>query len=276
MKRCHVCQRTYSDDINFCLQDGAPLVDEPKASPGARDFAAAEQPQPGGRYEPPPPAYNAGGAPPPGMPPGGYNPPPRQAAPPRKRKVWPWVVGGVVVAGMGLAVVALIVGLVVMKNRPSRNMNNAGDNLNARRQTNRGVVTPGANRRATNGDDDTPAGRQALLAELSKLENDWIRANIKADKKALGQILADEYRGTSADGTTQTKEEYLATIRPDRSARSWSSEDVTLDFDGDKAVLSGVLIWNSTDGTRRYRFVDAFVKRDGRWQAVSSVTSPEN
>ncbi|HEV2761909.1 MAG TPA: nuclear transport factor 2 family protein, partial [Pyrinomonadaceae bacterium] len=127
------------------------------------------------------------------------------------------------------------------------------------------------------GDDSDLSGldRQTVMTELSKVENDWIRANIKADKKALERILADEYRGVAGDGTAQTKEQYLATIQPDRTARSWASEDVKLDFEGDKAVISGVLIWNSTDGTRRYRFADSFVKRDGRWQAVSSVTSPD-
>lgn len=277
MKRCHVCQRTYPDDTQFCLQDGAPLLEEPAATRGGPTPAAGPQATPGAQYEPPrgfqPGATPGGGGPPPPGYPGG--PQWQSAAPPRKRKVWPWVLGGVVVVGFGLAVVALVVGLVVMKNRASTT---DAANANAR-QTDSGPVAPGTNRRNVNRRDadsgaSSAAGRQAVMAELSKLENDWIRANIKADKEALDRILADEYTGTMHDGTTQTKEEYLADIKPDRTARSWSSEDVRLEFEGDTATMTGVLIWNSTRGTQRFRFTDAFVKRDGRWQAISSVTTP--
>jgi Domain of unknown function (DUF4440) len=272
MKRCHVCQRTYSDEINFCLQDGAPLVDEPEPSTGHTTFGAGEQPQSGPRYEPPPPPYAAGGAPGGGAPPpGGYGATPRPVAAAGKRKVWPWVLGGVVVVGLGLVVLAVLGALFFIGNRTRTTTNaNVNVNISARRQTN----SAAANRRDANGGDASTADKQAVMTELSKLENDWLRANIKADKKALERILADDYRGTMHDGTTQTKQEYLDTIRPDRTARSWASEGVTLDLEGDRATLSGVLIWNATNGTRRYRFVDTFERRDGRWQAVASVTSP--
>ncbi|HYP52791.1 MAG TPA: nuclear transport factor 2 family protein [Pyrinomonadaceae bacterium] len=278
MKRCHVCQRTYPDDTQFCLQDGAPLLEEPAAPPRA----ASAQTPPGGQYEPPrgfqAGATPGGGGPPP--PPGYPGGPQRQsAAPPRKRKIWPWVLGGVVVVGFGLGVVALVIGLVIMKGRSNTadTVNvNASANARVRRGTNSGPVAPNANGRDT-GDDagaSSTSDRRAVMAELSKVENDWIRANIKADKEALDQILAEEYTGTMHDGTTQTKDEYLADIKPDRTARSWSSEDVKLELEGDTAILSGVLIWNSTSGTRRFRFTDTFVKRDGRWQAVASETAP--
>ena len=275
MKRCPSCQRTYPDDTKFCLQDGTPLVAD--APPAFGSTFGREQAQPGGPSEPPP-AYRApaGGAPPP--PPGYTAPQWQQQAAPRKRKIWPWVLGGVVVAGMGLVVVGLVVAVQLARSASKSTVN---VNVNASRRapnSNAGIPGPPYTSNTNNSDDDSDlAGldRQAVMTELAKVENDWIRANIKADKKALDRILADEYSGVLHDGTKQTKQEYLDTITPDRTARSWASEDVKLDFEGDKAIISGVLIWNAANGTSRYRFTDTFVKRDGRWQAVSSVTSPE-
>lgn len=273
MKRCPSCQRTYPDDTKFCLQDGAPLADAPASfgSTFGREGQPAEQPPPvhqapAGGGAPPPPNYAAQGW--------------QQPTAPRKRKVWPWVVGGVVVVGMGLVVVGIVAAVFIARRASNSTVNvNVNAGVSRRANTNNSGIPGPPHTSNTNNDDDTGVSgldRQAVMTELSKLENEWIRANIKADKKALERILADEYRGVAGDGTEQTKADYIATVQPDRTARSWSSEDVTLEFEGDKAVISGVLIWNSTDGTRRYRFTDSFVRREGRWQAVSSVTTPES
>jgi ketosteroid isomerase-like protein len=119
-----------------------------------------------------------------------------------------------------------------------------------------------------------PTDRDEVLGQLTELEQEWARANIEGDKAALARILADEYVGTSADGVTERKAEYIRNIRPSEDLESQSFEDMTVVLGGGRAVLTGVTVAEFKDGrSQRYRFVDTFVWRDGRWQAVASTTT---
>lgn len=88
MKRCPTCNRTYTDETQkFCLQDGTPLVaDAPHAAQGP-------PPPPPPTPQPPPPPR-----PTPQPQPQAFRGP--QPSPP-KRKIWPWVLGGLVVVFFG-------------------------------------------------------------------------------------------------------------------------------------------------------------------------------
>ncbi len=120
----------------------------------------------------------------------------------------------------------------------------------------------------------TPTDRDAVLEQLKGLEEEWARANIEGDKQALASILADEYVGTTPDGVTQRKAEYIRDIAPSEDLESQSFEDMTVVLGGERAVLTGVTVAQFKDGrTGRFRFVDTFVWRDGRWQAVTSVAT---
>ena len=119
-----------------------------------------------------------------------------------------------------------------------------------------------------------PADRDEVLDQLKELEEEWSRANIEGDKDALARILADEYVGTSSEGVTERKAEYIKNISPGGDVESQSFEDMTVVLGGERAVLTGVTVAEFKDGrSQRYRFVDTFVWRDGRWQAVTSVTT---
>ncbi len=134
MKRCPTCNRTYTDAaLNFCLEDGTPLVSA--AAPDAN--ATVRYPAGPGDTEPPkteiyhPPTAVTGPRPPAPQP-----PPPQQwspaPAPPRKKSnaVW-WILGG-------LAALAIIgVGLVVMLIALASLGSNTNSNLNANRNANR-------------------------------------------------------------------------------------------------------------------------------------------
>src|SRR5205085_7513047 len=72
MKRCPTCQQTYPDDaLDFCLNDGAPLVSD---SQQQQYYPGSQQPYPGGQQ---PPFYGApSNQPPPQQ--GGWTPTPPQ------------------------------------------------------------------------------------------------------------------------------------------------------------------------------------------------------
>ena len=119
-----------------------------------------------------------------------------------------------------------------------------------------------------------PTDEVAVLSALTDLENEWTVANINADKGKLARILADDYVGTTIDGQTQGKAEYLKTIERDTLIKEWEFDDLEVDLLGDRATLTGLVRFETPDGQRELRFVDKFVWRDGRWQATGSVVTP--
>lgn len=100
MKICPVCQKTYDDTQNFCLDDGATLTGAPAAGGYNRSAAATEvlQATPTGGYQGPtsPPPYSP--------------PPPPQWAPAtagQKRSPLPWILVG------ALGLIAAVVGIIL-------------------------------------------------------------------------------------------------------------------------------------------------------------------
>ena len=112
MKRCPTCNRTYTDEtLRFCLDDGTPLTAPDQLS------------TPTVIIEPPPTVpYRAGR--------GTVNQPQRPWTPPPpkpKRKVWPWVLGGLVVVFiLGSSFILLLIGL----NSLGSNSNSSNSNTN--------------------------------------------------------------------------------------------------------------------------------------------------
>lgn len=310
VKRCPTCNRTYDQNLSFCLDDGTPLVKVDTAAYDSAPTIASPSPQGhSGFSEPAPqqsredtagdwqvPAYQAPGLASPG------------AA--GKRRVWPWVVSLLAL----LLLVTIAVGVVAAiylpdMMRASGNNNDNGSGLNS--NTNGGNdnssrhSNANANSAVTNTNSNTnanvnsnvnanlngnanansnanslagelpPTDREAVLSDLTHLENDWTVANINADKKALRRILADDYVSTALDGSMHGKADYLRDIKPDPTVRNWSLSKLQLTFKGDRATLEGAIRlehYQSKDET--LNFIDKFVWRDKRWQAVGSEVTP--
>lgn len=109
MKHCPTCRRVYTDEMSFCLDDGAPLesVSESRQDPGA----TLQIPAPRLTNQAPTEVFPAGEStqPAPKFAQGSYVPE-RAAAPERKSKALPWILGAVI---LGMA--AVIVGLLMMR-----------------------------------------------------------------------------------------------------------------------------------------------------------------
>ena len=295
MKRCPTCNKTFTDqNLSFCLDDGTPLVpvdvsadettivgDETtrvSPSPNLSDSSGAYKPRDWQADYQPPGSYATG-------------------APPSKRKVWPWIVGILAllvigVVGLGIAAAVLIPNLM----RSAANRNSSRANANVERQmgdrslnnnnpapnTNSDELTENTNTNAdpdgANQEDENttlpPTDAEKVLADLTELEQEWTVANINADRQKLDRILADDYVGTSSDGKSQGKADYLQTIKRDTSIQKWDFEDLKVELKGNRAALLGVIRLQLTDREVGYSFTDKFVWRDGRWQAVGSEVTP--
>jgi len=260
MKRCPTCSKTFTDQsLSYCIDDGTPLVALPEDDE-LTDFGRGSEDS---RWNPP-----------------AYQPPSYVAPSGGKRRTWPWVVG--IVGVLLLFLVAFTVAAVVLiprmikKANPvvvsnsNSNANNAVNN-NANSAAERVPETTNSNSETSSA---APTDKEVVLAQLRDLENEWTVANINADKKQLDKILADDYAGTTADGKALGKAEYLQTIERDTTTQKWDFQDLQLSLKGNRAVLSGVVHFETSAGETSFNFTDRFVWRDGRWQATGSDISP--
>lgn len=268
MKRCPTCKRVFEDDsLTYCLDDGTPLASEPAHADSQEMIATSSSGMAGGSDELPASQYgqlpgkatiSASAADLP-MPPPSYN------ATPQTRTVWPWIVAGVAV----LLFVAIVIAAVITIPKLAGNSRNSKPGIASE-------ASPGpADDRQSSpstfaSKSEAPRDEALVLSQLTELEKRWTEANVKGDKAALETILADEY---SSDNPPHNKKEYLDTLKPDPTVKSWELQDLRLRLDGDRATLDGYLRQETTRESEVYGFTDKFVWRDGRWQAVGSRAS---
>jgi len=259
MKRCPTCNRSFEDDtLSFCLEDGTPLVTEAVGRADSQETLVS----------PRPPETSGGPAPTqpyvqrPGIGTSPYQAPSPPYAASGIRKTWPWVVGVLAILSVLAVAIVIVVFTVPGIIKPAENGNRPQPTPSRPEWTATPTPSP---------ESDVPTDSAEVLEQLTQLEKDWTEANIKGDKEAIEKILADEYVGN--DDESRTKRKYIDTLKPDPSVEEWEVYDVTVNQTGERAVVKGRLKEETTGGTLVFDFVDTFVWRDHRWQAVTSVTT---
>lgn len=113
---------------------------------------------------------------------------------------------------------------------------------------------------------------------LIQLENDWGNALLRQDVDAFSRYVADDCILTTSNGRLITKKRVQADIsRGALRIESFRLDDVKVRVYGDAAIVLGTILekskLNEKDTSGGRRFIDVFVKLDGRWQAVASHES---
>jgi hypothetical protein len=107
-------------------------------------------------------------------------------------------------------------------------------------------------------------------AELLRLESRWLAAH---DSATLARMLAPDFVHPVASGDFLTRAQHIAWVvaHPPDSTIGRRLADMRIRFYGATAIVTGTVI-RSRDGTEvgRNVFTDVFVKRAGRWRAVSA------
>ncbi len=111
--------------------------------------------------------------------------------------------------------------------------------------------------------------------ELIQLERDWDRAFLRNDTAFIDRVLALEFVALYPDGSKGDRSKELANAAAfNQRIDSSTLDDFTIQLHGDTAV-----VWfkrslvGPSKGQRleiTYRYLDVFVRRDGRWQCVAS------
>jgi hypothetical protein len=127
-------------------------------------------------------------------------------------------------------------------------------------------------------------GGQSALANgsaeetIMRLEQDWAKAYLTRDTAMLDRILAFDYVALAPGGKFQSKMELMEEIRTG-FVRYEAIENgpMSVRVFGNTAVVTGSNAEMSSrldmDTSGRYTWLDVFVLRDGRWQAVASQGS---
>lgn len=114
--------------------------------------------------------------------------------------------------------------------------------------------------------------------ELKALDLSWHQAVADRNVAALSQLLADDYRLNVDAARILTKTQEIEAVKasdPLFDFGPFKLKDVSVKVeDGRAATVSGILTvrpnGGNKDSRRRYFYTRAFVRRDGRWQAITS------
>lgn len=110
---------------------------------------------------------------------------------------------------------------------------------------------------------------------LRQIEREWGVAIKNKDKVWFERGLADEYTAIGSSGKMRNKAEDIAEMLSNTDAISTNElSGMKVQVNGDTATVIGRLhlVGKDKNGSfdRNYIFTDTFVKRDGRWQVIST------
>ena len=125
-------------------------------------------------------------------------------------------------------------------------------------------------------DEDREAGVRSKIVALEKA---WNQAYKMGDTKSLDAILDDHMVLINDDGSTQSKELFLASVRRSTSREEQvSPESMSVHVYGTTAIATGVFRAKGLDNgkpyTRRERFIDTWILKDGQWVCVGTNATP--
>ncbi len=123
--------------------------------------------------------------------------------------------------------------------------------------------------------DSKPADDETQLIQL---ERAWNQAEAGTDPAAITSLFEDTLVYVDYDGSLKNKTEYLRSVaNPAAKPDHLYDEGMKAYVYGATGIVSGVYReTGATKGkpyTRRARFTDSWVKRDGKWKCVASQST---
>lgn len=118
------------------------------------------------------------------------------------------------------------------------------------------------------------ADRNADVAVLTKLSDDWDKAIVRKNEGAIAGNMAEDFRQIDGDGNIETKKSFVAGIMdPKLTIDPYTVEEFEVRLYGETALLSGrTNMTGKFDGkpfTSNYRYIDIYVRRGGLWKIAS-------
>lgn len=125
-----------------------------------------------------------------------------------------------------------------------------------------------------------PSRRSTLEIEqhIRQLNDDWVKAVVRADAATLDRIMADDFVFTyPLEG--DDKAQFIADVTSnDLKVEHIQFEHVSVRVFGKTAVLtardSSTWLYHGRELTGQYKFLGVFAERDGRWQLCAIQACP--
>jgi|SRR5262249_35426363 len=125
-------------------------------------------------------------------------------------------------------------------------------------------------------EDEHEAGVKTKIVALEKA---WNQAYKLSDTKSLDALLDDHIVLINDDGSTQSKELFLASVKRSNSREEQvSPESMSVHVYGTTAIATGVFratgVGNGKPYTRRERFIDTWILKNNNWVCVGTNATP--
>jgi ketosteroid isomerase-like protein len=120
---------------------------------------------------------------------------------------------------------------------------------------------------------------EAVRVEILAIEKQWASAIERQDAAAFERLAAEDFRFIEENGRMLNRAQYIAdrSHNPD-NVESAVQDEIEVRRYGDAAVATGRSILHGTRNgvpfVYRFRWTDLYVRRTGRWQAVSAQLTP--
>jgi ketosteroid isomerase-like protein len=120
-----------------------------------------------------------------------------------------------------------------------------------------------------------PPVEQALLA----LEQRWATASKASNGAGVGELLAETFVAIDSDGSIRTKAELVERTTKGKWTTATLTDMKVVMHGNNTGVVTGIWTGVGTDGGGKAvdgqeRWADTWVKADGKWRCVSSVSAP--
>ena len=124
---------------------------------------------------------------------------------------------------------------------------------------------------------------ESTKSKITALEQVWNQAYKSGDTTALASILDDALVLVNDDGSVQTKEEFLTSMKmlvsqPRAQQQQVAPESLNVHLFGDVAIATGVMrvkgVERGKSYIRRERFVDTWLKKGANWVCVGTDATP--
>ena len=124
--------------------------------------------------------------------------------------------------------------------------------------------------------------KDAIVAEITRMENDWPRIMKEKDAATVRRIEADDIILLSFTGMLSSKEQDVKDAEAgNMTFESWDVSEISVKVIDNNAAVASVLMTltkakfkidesHSEDISGHYRALDTFARRNGQWQVVAS------
>ncbi|ANW04691.1 nuclear transport factor 2 family protein [Bradyrhizobium icense] len=112
------------------------------------------------------------------------------------------------------------------------------------------------------------------LAELTKLNLDYVASVQNSDVKRFDEILAADFYCSNPDKSLVDRAAFLQQTAKPVAIKNLRAEDVKIRVLGDFAIIHAATSYTTADGQEAHgRYTDCWAKQNGKWLAVSAHVS---